>query len=107
MAIHGDIRKKLRVDVGAVLEIALQQDEESREPVLPPALVVALRQSPCAQATFRGMTAALRRQIVRNVTTVKSQEAMERRVRKVVVRLEVISAKKSRRIGKRKREENK
>jgi hypothetical protein len=33
VAIHGDIRKKLRVDAGAVVEIALERDEESREPV--------------------------------------------------------------------------
>ena len=46
LAIHGDIRKKLRVDAGAVVEIAIERDEESREPVLPPALVLALRNSP-------------------------------------------------------------
>jgi len=88
MAIHGDIRKKLRVDTGAVLEIAIERDEESREPILPPALVVALRQSPRAQAMFKDMTTALRRQIVRNITSVKSQEALERRVAKVAARLE-------------------
>jgi hypothetical protein len=87
MAIHGDIRKKLRVDDGAVLEIAIERDEDSREPVLPPALVVTLRQSPRAQAMFKSMTTALRRQIVRNITSVKSQEALERRVAKVVTRL--------------------
>src|SRR5271165_1485544 len=65
VAIHGDLRKKLRVDAGAIVEIALKLDEESREPVLPPALVVALRQAPKAQAVFRAMTTALRRQIVR------------------------------------------
>jgi hypothetical protein len=59
MAIHGDIRRKLRVDAGAVVEIALERDEESREPVLPPALIVALRQSPRAQAVFKNMTTAL------------------------------------------------
>src|SRR5277367_7151835 len=88
MAIHGDIRKKLRVDTGAVLEIAIELDEDSREPVLPPSLVITLRQSPHAQAVFKTMTTALRRQIVRNITSVKSQEALERRVLKVVTRLE-------------------
>jgi len=95
MAIHGDIRKKLRVDTGAVLEIAIERDEESREPVVPPALVVTLRQSPRAQAMFKSMTTALRRQIVRNITSVKSQEALERRVLKVVTRLEQMWALKS------------
>jgi hypothetical protein len=88
MAVHGDIRKKLRVDCGAIVEIAIQLDEESREPVLPPALVLALRNAPKAQRRFRGVTTALRRQIVRYLTAVKSQEALERRVSRFVARWE-------------------
>jgi len=88
LAIHGDIRKKLRVDAGAVVEIALCRDEESREPQLPPALVLALRNAPKAQRIFRGMTTALRRQIVRYLVAVKSQATLERRVSKFVARLE-------------------
>jgi Domain of unknown function (DUF1905)/Bacteriocin-protection, YdeI or OmpD-Associated len=88
MAIHSDIRKKLRVDSGAVVEIALQLDEESREPEMPPALVLALRNAPKAQRRFRGITTALRMQIVRYLTTVKSQETLERRVSAFVARWE-------------------
>ena len=64
LAIHGDIRKKLKVNAGAFVEIAMERDVEPREPVLPPALVLALRNDPKAQAVFRRMTTALRRQIV-------------------------------------------
>jgi len=88
MAIHGDIRKKLRVDAGAVVEIAIQLDEESREPELPPALVLALRNAPKVQRRFRAITTALRRQIVRYLTAVKSQEVLERRVSRFVARWE-------------------
>jgi Domain of unknown function (DUF1905)/Bacteriocin-protection, YdeI or OmpD-Associated len=88
MAVHSDIRKKLKVDAGAYVEIALERDDESREPVLPPALVLALRQSPKAQAEFRGMTTALRRQVVRYLAAVKQQATLERRVAKYVSRLE-------------------
>jgi len=88
MAIHGDIRKKLRVDCGAVVEVAIQLDEESREPVLPPVLVLALRHARKAQRRFRGLTTALRRQIVRYLTAVKSQEALERRVSRFMERWE-------------------
>jgi len=93
MAIHSDIRKKLKVDTGAVVEIALQRDEESREPALPPALALALalRQSPKAQAEFRRMTTALRRQVVRYLTAVKQQATLERRVAKFTRRLEQMS----------------
>ena len=88
LAIHSDIRKKLRVDGGAWIEAAISLDEESREPELPPALVLALRNAPRAQRAFRAMTTALRRQIVRYLTAVKSQETLERRVAKFVARLE-------------------
>jgi Bacteriocin-protection, YdeI or OmpD-Associated/Domain of unknown function (DUF1905) len=87
IAIHGEIRKKLKVDAGAIVEIALERDEGSREPALPPALVVALRLSPEAQGYFRGMTVSLRRQIVRYITAVKQQATMERRVAGMVRRL--------------------
>ena len=88
LAIHGDIRKKLRVDTGAVVEVAIRRDEDSREPQLPPSLVLALRNSPNAQQKFRSMTTALRRQIVRYLVSVKSQATLERRVLKFVERLE-------------------
>lgn len=88
LAIHSDIREKLRVDTGALVEIALRRDEESREPVLPPVLAVALRESPKAQAEFRKMTIALRRQIVRYLVSVKRQATLERRVTKFVRMME-------------------
>ncbi len=94
LAIHGDIRKKLRVDAGAIVEIAMERDEEPREPVLPPALLLALRQSPKAGTRFRGMTVALRRQIVRYLTAVKQQATLERRVAKFVRRLEQMAQEK-------------
>ena len=88
LAIHGDVRKKLRVDSGAVVEVAIAVDEQSREPELPAALALALRNAPKAQQKFRGMTTALRRQIVRYLTAVKTQETLERRVVRFVARLE-------------------
>lgn len=88
MAIHGDIRKKLRVDAGAIVEVAIERDEDSREPSLPPALVLALRNSPKAQAAFRQMTTALRRQVVRYLTSVRQQSTLERRVTRMIHMLE-------------------
>lgn len=88
LAIHGDIRKKLKVDAGAVVEIAIERDKESREPTLPPALVLALRNSPKAQGAFRKMTTALRRQVVRYLTSVHHQSTLERRLAKFVRLLE-------------------
>jgi hypothetical protein len=88
LAIHGEMRKKLRVDAGAVVEVALERDEEPREPAVPPALAMALRLAPRAQAEFRAMTTALRREIVRFVTAAKQEATRERRAQKVVRRFE-------------------
>jgi len=68
--------------------VALCRDEASREPLLPPAMVLALRNSPKAQAEFRRMTSALRRQIVRYITQVKQQATLERRVATLMRSLE-------------------
>ncbi len=84
LAIHGEIRKKLCVDAGAVVEVALERDEEPREPTVPAALAMALRLAPRAQEEFRRVTTALRRQIVRFATGAKQEAARERRARKVV-----------------------
>ena len=88
LAIHGDIYRKLRIDAGAVVEISLELDEESREPVLPPSLIAALKFSKVAAREFRAMTTALRRQIVRYITSAKSESTIERRVAKFVLHLE-------------------
>ena len=88
VAIHGDIYRKLRIDAGAVVEISIELDQESREPVLPPALVTALKFSKAAAAEFRAMTTALRRQIVRYLTAVKSEATLERRIAKFITLLE-------------------
>jgi len=98
LAIHGEIRKKLRVDAGAVVEVALERDEEPREPAVPPALAMALRLAPRAQGEFRGVTTAQRREIVRYVTAAKQEAARERRAQKVVrLLMERVERKKKRR----------
>lgn len=88
LAIHSDIRKKLKMDTGAVVEVAFCRDEESREPELPPVLALGLRNSPKAQRVFRCMTTALRRQVVPYITAVKSQVALQASVKEFVARLE-------------------
>lgn len=103
MAVHSAIRKKLRVDTGAVVEIAIELDEESREPELPPALVLALRNAPKAQKRFRAVTTALRRQIVRYLVAVKSQATLERRVSKFVARWERLDPMKKAKAAKKKK----
>ena len=63
-------------------------------PLLPPFLVLSLRNAPRAQAAFRSMTTALRRQIVRYLVEVKQQATLERRITKFVRLLEERSRQK-------------
>ena len=88
LAIHGDIRERLKADAGTVVEVALRRDAAPREPVLPPTMVLALRNSPKAQAEFRRVTTAMRRQIVRYITQAKQQATRERRVATLMRSLE-------------------
>src|SRR5271157_5990925 len=97
LAIHGEIRKKLRVDPRAVVEVALERDEESREPAVPPGLATALRLAPRAQVEFRTITTALRREIVRYVTGGNQEATRERRAQTVVRKLEERAERKKRR----------
>lgn len=87
LCIHSDIWRKLRIDAGAVVEVTLELDEESREPVLPPELAAALSETPRAMAIFQGMTTSLRRQIVRYISSVKHAATLERRSVKFVQNL--------------------
>jgi hypothetical protein len=102
MAIHGEIRKKLSADAGAVVEISIAQDPASREPTLPPALALAFRNSKKPHAAFRGVTTALRRQMVRYVTSVKQAATLERRAAKLIGMLEQRKFSASRATGRRK-----
>ncbi len=97
LAIHGELRKKLRVDTGAVVEVSLERDEESREPAVPAALSVALRLSARAQGEFRAMTTALRREVVRFILGAKQEATRERRVTKMVRVLEKMAEKRKKR----------
>jgi hypothetical protein len=92
-----------RMDSGAVVEIAIELDEESREPELPPALVLALRNAPKAQKRFRAVTTALRRQIVRYLVAAKSQATLERRVSRFVARWERLDLLKKAKAGNKKK----
>jgi hypothetical protein len=84
LCIHSEIWRKLRIDAGAVVEVRLQLDEESREPALPPELAAALAETPRAMARFQAMTTSLRRQVVRYICSVKHPSKRERRSVKFV-----------------------
>ncbi|MGA8103449.1 MAG: DUF1905 domain-containing protein [Candidatus Acidiferrales bacterium] len=85
--IHSKIWKKLGVDAGAAIEVALRFDGESREPIVPDDLAAALADAPPALRVFRGLTANFRAAIVRWVTAAKRGSTREKRLTLCVRRM--------------------
>lgn len=80
MFLHSRIWKKLRVDSGDYVEIALEVDEEPREPIVPDDLAAALSEHPGALAAYRACTVNLRREFVNWLNAAKAEKTRERRI---------------------------
>jgi Bacteriocin-protection, YdeI or OmpD-Associated/Domain of unknown function (DUF1905) len=85
--IHSRIWRKLRIDAGAVVEVAMLLDSEPREVPLPPDLAAGLAETPRALATFNSLTPAFRRQIVIYMDAAKQSRTREKRVQLIVKRM--------------------
>jgi hypothetical protein len=85
--IHSNIWRKLRIDAGAIVEVMLLLDSETRDPVLPHDLAGGLADEPRALASFNSLTPAYRRQIVRYLELAKRPGTREKRVRLIVKRM--------------------
>jgi len=80
MFLHSRIWKRLRVDSGDYVEIALEVDEEPREPIVPDDLAAALSEHPGALAAYRACTVNLRREFVNWLNAAKAEKTRERRI---------------------------
>jgi hypothetical protein len=85
--VHSRIWRKLRIDAGAAVEVALQLDLEPRETPIPADLGAELADEPRALAEFNSITTALRRHIVQYVEAAKHVRTREKRRRLVVRRM--------------------
>jgi hypothetical protein len=85
--VHSRIWKKLGVDAGAAIEVALRFDAESREPIVPEDLTAALADAPPALRVFRGLTTNLRAEVVRWVAAAKRGSTREKRLALCVRRM--------------------
>jgi hypothetical protein len=85
--IHSNIWRKLRIDAGAIVEVMLLLDSETRDPVLPHDLAGGLADEPRALASFNSLTPAFRRQIVCYLELAKHASTREKRVRLIVKRM--------------------
>jgi hypothetical protein len=97
MHVHSRIWRKLRIDVGAAVEVTILLDTEPREAVLPPDLAAGLADTPRALAIFNALTVALRRQIIQYVDSAKQARTRDKRIQLVVRRMLERAAKQGKR----------
>lgn len=80
--LNGKIRKKLGIDAGDIVGIALRLDRKPDEIEVPAEVAAALRKIPRAQNAFKAITPALRREFLRWVLKAKHPETRARRIEK-------------------------
>ena len=82
--LHGRIRKKLGVDAGDLIGIVLRRDKKPDEIDVPADVAVALRKTRGAQAAFKMITPALRREFLRWVLNAKRPETRAKRIERAI-----------------------
>jgi hypothetical protein len=85
--IHSRIWRKLKIDVGVEVEVALMLDEAPRPAPVPPDLAKALAAKPVALKVFNALTLPLRRQILWYLDNAKHASTRDKRVKLMVQRM--------------------
>jgi Bacteriocin-protection, YdeI or OmpD-Associated/Domain of unknown function (DUF1905) len=85
--LHSRIWKKLGIDSGDFVEVALELDDEPREVAMPAELAVALAEHRGAFAAFHAVTPTLQREFILWIGAAKSAATRERRLRIGIPRL--------------------
>ena len=98
--VHSSIWRKLRIDAGAAVEVALTIDRERRETPVPPDLAAPLADEPRALAEFQAVSTALRRHIILFVEAAKQAKTRDKRIALVVRRMLERVAKKRKGLSK-------
>ena len=78
--VGGEIRKKLGVDAGGSIGIALGRDKKPNELAVPADVTLALRKTPGARKAFESVTPGLRREFLRWVLNAKHAETRAKRI---------------------------
>jgi len=85
--VHSRIWRKLRIDAGAAVEVALIIERERRETAVPADLAAGLADEPRALGAFQALTPAFRRQIIIFLEIAKRAKTREKRVLLIVRRM--------------------
>jgi len=92
--VHSSIWRKLKIDEGAVVEVALVIEREPRETPVPADLAASLADEPRALSAFQALTPPFRRQIILFLEKAKQAKTREKRVALIVRRMLERAAKK-------------
>lgn len=96
VAAYGDVfmlplsaenRAAAGVKAGDPVEVTLELDLEPRIVVVPDDLAAALSEKPGATAVFEALSYSMRKELVRQVESAKSQETRSRRIAAVVAKV--------------------
>jgi hypothetical protein len=85
--LNGWMRNEARADVGDKVEVEIKADTVSRRLRMPPLLRDALTRDAKAMAAWKNRPESARRETIRYLLFLKSSEALERNVRKVIAAL--------------------
>ena len=85
--INGPMLKDSRTAVGDRIRIEIEFDPEPREVPMPAKLATAFRSNPSAKATFDLLAPSRRKEILRYIGSLKSAEAIEKNVERVLAQL--------------------
>jgi hypothetical protein len=102
--IHSNIWRKLRIDAGAAVDVALIIERDRRETPVPADLAAGLADAPRALGAFQRQTSAFRRQIIIFLEKAKQAKTREKRVMLIVRRMLERMPQKKKRNAKRPRE---
>jgi bacteriocin resistance YdeI/OmpD-like protein/uncharacterized protein DUF1905 len=95
--VHSRIWRKLKIDAGATVDVALAIEHERRETPVPADLAAALADEPRALAEFHRVTAAYRRQTIIFLENAKQAKTREKRLKRIVRHMLMRALKKQKR----------
>lgn len=78
------MRQSIGKDVGDIVQATIEYDPEERIIPIHPKLSVALKNNPEAKRVFKEVSPSLRKEIIRYISFLKSEEAIERNVNRAI-----------------------
>lgn len=85
--LNADMRARSGIDTGDHAEVELAFDPEPLEYVMPEKLAQALARNSKAQMTFEQLTPSRRKDIIRYLNSLKTEESLDRNIKKVMKQL--------------------